>query len=283
MPFFDSHCHFDFVEFNADRTALWQACHVQGITHLLMPGVAPEQWRTAAQLCTRYDGLFYAAGIHPHWIEQQQWMQKNTAGLFTEQTQEKIRTLICNEFLSVANPNASHCVAIGECGLDKMITTALALQQQLLRLHIELANQLHQPLIIHCVRAHNELIALLTKHKPEYGGVIHAFSGSYEVAQQYVALGFYLGIGGTITYERAQKTRAAITKIPLEFLVLETDAPDMPLQAKQGQRNSPEYIPRIAQVLADLRGVEVAAIAAATWSNTLRLFHRNECGRSLCG
>lgn len=273
--FFDSHCHLDFTEFNADRTVLWQACNAQGITQLLMPGVTPDQWHIAAQLCAQYKGLFYAAGIHPHWIEQQPWFQTDKKDLLDSDTREKIVALIQQEFVQSANINAAHCVAVGECGLDKMISTSLELQQQLLIIHIELANQLQKPLIVHCVRAHNELIALLKKNKPQFGGVIHAFSGSYEVAQQYVDLGFYLGIGGTITYERAQKTRAAVAKIPVEFLVLETDAPDMPLQGKQGRRNSPEHIPQVAQVLAILRGMAVHEIAAVTCSNAMRLFH---CG-----
>lgn len=273
MQFFDSHCHFDFIEFNADRAALWRDCAAHGITRLLMPGVAPEQWQNAAQLCARYDGLCYAAGIHPHWIEQQQWFQKNAMGLLTDTTQEKIAALIREEIMQSAQAEKPACVAVGECGLDKLIATPIALQQQLLNLHVDIANQLSKPLIVHCVRAHNEMIALLKKNKPSAGGVIHAFSGSYEVAQQYVGLGFYLGVGGTITYERAQKTRAAVTKIPLDYLVLETDAPDMPLQGRQGQRNSPEYIPLIAQVLAELRGVAVQEIAAATSRNAQRLFH----------
>ncbi len=273
MQFFDSHCHFDFIEFNADRAALWRACAAHGITRLLMPGVAPEQWQNAAQLCVRYDGLCYAAGIHPHWIEQQQWFQRNTMGLLTDATQEKIAALIREEIMQSAQAENPACVAVGECGLDKFITTPIALQQQLLSLHIDIANQLNKPLIVHGVRAHNEMIALLKKNKPKTGGVVHAFSGSYEIAQQYVDLGFYLGVGGTITYERAQKTRAAVTKIPLDYLVLETDAPDMPLQGKQGQRNSPEYIPQIAEVLAQLRGVAVQEIATATSRNAQRLFY----------
>lgn len=271
--FFDSHCHFDFLEFNADRAALWRACNAQGITQLLMPGVSPGQWQTAAQLCVQYAGLCYAAGIHPHWIEQQPWFQTDSNNLLDMAVREKIAALIQHEF--TRSENIARCVAVGECGLDKMIKTPFELQQQLLTLHIDVANQLHKPLIIHCVRAHNELIALLKKNKAEVGGVIHAFSGSYEVAQQYVDLGFYLGIGGTITYERAQKTRAAAAKIPLEFLVLETDAPDMPLYGKQGQRNSPEYLPQIAQVLADLRGIAIDEIAAATSRNAMGLFHRS--------
>lgn len=275
--FFDSHCHFDFVEFNADRAALWRACNAQGITQLLIPGVSPDQWQTAAQLCVQYAGLCYAAGIHPHWIERQSWFQTDKNNLLDKAVREKIAALIHQEFAQqefIQSAHSVNCVAVGECGLDKMIATPLELQQQLLRIHIEVANQLRKPLIVHCVRAHNEMIALCKKNKPQAGGVIHAFSGSYEVAQQYVDLGFYLGIGGTITYERAQKTRAAAAKIPLEFLVLETDAPDMPLHGKQGQRNSPEYIPQIAQVLADLRGISVDKVAATTCSNTMRLFHR---------
>lgn len=273
--FFDSHCHFDFAEFNADRAALWQACNAQGITQLLIPGVTPDQWHTAAQLCVQYAGLCYAAGIHPHWIERQPWFQTDTNNLLDKSVREKITALIQQEFNLSTNVCAARCVAVGECGLDKMIATPFDLQQELLTLHIEVARQIHKPLIIHSVRAHNEMIALLKKHKPVAGGVIHAFSGSYEVAQQYVDLGFYLGIGGTITYERAQKTRAAAAKIPLEFLVLETDAPDMPLHGKQGQRNSPEYLPQIAQVLADLHDVAVDEIAAVTYRNTMRLFHRS--------
>jgi TatD DNase family protein len=272
MHFFDSHCHFDFAEFNADRASLWQSCNRVGIHRLLMPGVTPDQWRTAAQLCVQYAGLDYSAGIHPHWIEQQGWFQIDNNNLLEISVREKIAALILQEF--TRPQNAAYCVAVGECGLDKLITTPFDVQQQLLTIHIDVARQLHKPLIIHCVRAHNEMIALLKKNKPEAGGVIHAFSGSYEVAQQYVELGFYLGIGGSITYERAQKTRAAAAKIPLAFLVLETDAPDMPLQGKQGQRNSPEYLPQIAQVLADLRGITLAEVAAATCCNAQRLFHR---------
>jgi TatD DNase family protein len=271
MHFFDSHCHFDFAEFNADRAALWQACNRQGITQLLMPGVAPGQWQRAAQLCEQYPGLCYAAGIHPHWIEQQEWFNKNDAGLLDEKTHEKITQLLRAE---LGQSGDSFCVAVGECGLDKMIATPIEVQQQLLALHIDIANQLHKPLIIHCVRAHNELIALLKKHNANSGGVIHAFTGSYETAQQYVGMGFCLGVGGAITYERAQKTRAAVSKVSLEYLLLETDAPDMPLQGKQGQRNSPEYIVQIAQVLADLRGISCAEVATATQKNTLTLLRR---------
>src|SRR5690606_37745894 len=138
------------------------------------------------------------------------------------------------------------------------------IQQQILALHLELAQELKKPLIVHCHKAHNELIAQLKHYQLSAGGVIHAFSGSLEMAQIYRDMGFLLGIGGTITYERAKKTRNAVKHIGLDALVLESDAPDMPLHGRQGQRNSPALIPLIAQALAELQEVPVDEIARAT-------------------
>lgn len=272
MQLFDSHCHFDFAEFNADRSAVWQVCNKLGVNGLLIPGVSPDQWRIAAQLCAQLPGLFYAAGIHPHWIDRQHGFQKNPEGLFSEQTLQHMGTLIEDEVASSGKAGVVRCLAIGECGLDKLIAVPLELQQQLLNLHIDLANQLHKPLIIHSLKTHNELLSCFKHNPPRYGGVIHAFSGSIDIAQQFVARDFLLGVGGTITYARAHKTRSALSHIPLEYLLLETDAPDMPLCGQQGRRNSPEYLPLIAQCLADLRGLSVEQVAVVTSQNARRLF-----------
>jgi TatD DNase family protein len=166
-------------------------------------------------------------------------------------------------------------VAIGECGLDAAITTSLAIQLPVFEAQLCLATELGLPIIIHCRRSHNELTSLLKRNKLPPGGVIHAFSGSYEMAKQYWDMGFYLGIGGTITYERAHKTREAVKRMPLDALLLESDAPDMPLAGKQGQRNSPEHIPLIAQALAELRGESVQLIAEQTTRNAQTLFKIN--------
>jgi TatD DNase family protein len=271
--FFDSHCHLDFAAFDVDRAAVWKACNAQGIRRLMIPGVSPSQWQNAARLCGQYDGFFYSVGIHPHWIEQQPWFDSAAGVGLPDTLQDELLGSIQNEFALVENPPGSRCLAIGECGLDNLIAVPSRVQEQLLMIHIELANRLRKPLIVHCVRAHNELIALLKRHQPGFGGVIHAFSGSYEMARQYVDLGFYLGVGGTITYARAQKTRATIANIPLSFLVLETDAPDMQVSGQQGLRNSPLSLVAIAQTLAELRGLPIEAIAHATWENTCRLFN----------
>jgi len=258
--FIDTHCHFDFAPFDVDREKVWQACQHQGVVRMIVPGVAPDQWSKAAQLSERYAGIYHAAGVHPWWVDK-----------LVQGEVSKLQLADLREQLTFAL-KVSKCIALGECGLDGAIATPLATQQQILAVHLELAQELKKPLIIHCHKAHNELITQLKHHQLSAGGVIHAFSGSLEMAQTYHEMGFLLGIGGTITYERAKKTRNAIKHIALDALVLESDAPDMPLQGRQGQRNSPELLPLIAQALAELREVPVDEITRATSVNARRLF-----------
>lgn len=259
--YIDSHCHFDFVDFDLDRAAVWHSCYTQGVQKLIIPGVAPAHWLKAQQICAALPGIYLALGIHPWWIAELQ--------LESPAAQVSLRA----QLLAAIESAGQYCVALGETGLDKTIPTPLALQQQLLLMQIELANALHKPLILHSVKTHSELLVLLKQHPVHGGGVLHAFSGSVETAQQFIDRGFLLGVGGTITYARAQKTRAALSKVPLAYLLLETDAPDMPLSGQQGQRNSPEYLPLIAQQLAELRGISVDEVALATSQNAQRLFN----------
>jgi TatD DNase family protein len=288
MLLFDSHCHIDFAAFDSDRAELWARCNRLGIEGLVIPGVNPAQWLTAAALCEQYSGFYFAAGLHPHWINQQPWFSPGT--LLDDHSQAQIYQQLTAQLIpqSVAQSvpqsiatlhgeralaaQKKRCVAVGETGLDKLINVPLVLQQQLLQLHIMVANEYQMPLIVHSVKTHNEILACFKQMPPRYGGVIHAFSGSLETAQQFIAQGFLLGVGGTITYERAKKTRATFSKIPLQYLLLETDAPDMPLSGKQGERNSPEYLPQIAQQLAQLQGVSVEQVAEVTTCNAQRLF-----------
>jgi TatD DNase family protein len=255
--FFDSHCHFDFEAFYTDRAEVWQRCRQLGMTHLVVPGVAPDQWPQAAALSRDYAGIYHAAGLHPWWVRS----------VLDQQALEAIRDPLLQ---ALQQPG---CVAVGECGLDSLIDTPLELQEQVLALHLEVAKAVSLPVIIHDVRAHNPLLRLLKAHPLEKGGVIHAFTGSLEMAKEYWSLGFYLGVGGSITYERAHKTREALRRMPLEALVLETDAPDMPLCGHQGERNTPERIPAIAEALAELHKQPVEVIAEQTSANSRRLFN----------
>lgn len=255
MPaFIDSHCHFDFAEFEEDRAALWQQCQIEGIEKLIIPGTEPKQWQQSLAICQQFSGLYYAAGIHPWWVDKVKDIDEDIRQQWHDQ---------------LASP---HCVAIGECGLDKTIATDIDLQINYFKAHLALACELNLPLIIHVRKSHNETLTLLQHYQPNAGGVIHGFSGSIELAEQYRQLGFYLGIGGTITYPRANKTRNTVSKLPLESIVLETDAPDMPLAGFQGKRNTPLRIPTIAQALADLRNEPLTTIAQVTTQNSRQLF-----------
>lgn len=257
---FDSHCHFDFDVFDADRESVWQTCNQRGIGYLIIPGVAQQQWQVASEIANAHNNIYMAVGLHPWWIEKS--LAADNIESYLRIVEQDLQRHIFQ----------TKCVAIGECGLDALVETPMQLQQQVLDLHLKSAQENSRPLIIHCRKAHNELSTQLKNYSLPQGGVIHGFSGSYEIAMRYWAMGFRLGIGGTITYERANKTREAVKKLPLEALLLETDAPDMPIQGKQGQRNSPDAIVDIAQTLAQLRNVSLEKIATQTTANSKLLF-----------
>jgi TatD DNase family protein len=253
ITFFDSHCHFDFDAFSSCRETLWLQCLESGIHQLLIPGIKPKQWPEGISIAQKYDGIFMSCGLHPWFIDT------------------SVEQLPADEQwrVTLASPN---CVAIGECGLDAAITTPLQIQIPIFERHLVLAQQLAMPVIIHVRNTHNETIRLLKKYRLEKGGVIHGFTGSKELAAEYWKMGFYLGVGGSITYPRAKKTREAIRSMPIESLLLETDAPDMPPLGYQGQNNSPLHLPFIACALADLKGISMAETAKITTESSRSLF-----------
>lgn len=253
--FIDTHCHFDFHEFDSDREACWQRSVKQGVRDIIIPGIEPDQWPRVARLCAEKAGWHFAVGLHPWWIERIKFSLTSL--------QNRLAFYV----------NTEGCTAIGECGLDTNIGTPMRVQRDILELHLALATETQLPVILHCVKAQNELIQCLINF-PDVRGVIHAFSGSDQLARQFWHKGFYLGVGGTITYPRANKTRQAITAMPLESLLLETDAPDIPLFGRQGQRNSPEFLPRVADELALLKKMDVSEVARVTTANAALLFDR---------
>lgn len=265
--FFDSHCHFDFAAFDPDRAEVWRRCREQGLNELVVPGVAPAQWPKAARVSADHEGIYYGVGVHPWWLKEV-WKLDQLSDRDLEQLRGDL-----HKAAEAESAGQRRCVAIGECGLDLASgQSPLAMQEQVLALHLEVAQALEMPVIIHSVKAHNPLLRLLKRYPLKRGGVIHAFTGSLEMGQEYWRLGFFLGAGGTITYERAHKTRHAVAQMPLEALLLETDAPDMPLCGHQGERNSPERIPQVARSLAELRGQTIEEVAMQTTANSRKLF-----------
>lgn len=255
----DSHCHLDFTQFDPDRERILATCHQASISRILIPNTQLNTLPTLLSLKRLANEslphIDIAAGLHPWFLSQHVEADLNRLEIWLQQHQQ-------------------HCIAIGETGLDKAIVERVPLPTQTdsLERHIALASQYKLPLILHHRKSHNELIRILKQTRFTQGGVIHAFSGSLQVAEEYVAMGFLLGIGGTITYPRANKTIEALSHIALENLLLETDAPDMPLNGRQGQRNSPEYLPDVAAALAKIKAVSVEEVVSVTSANYHQLF-----------
>lgn len=247
----DSHCHLDFIKSLSISDAIENAKSL-GVGCIIVPGVFPEQWAQLALLRATHSDVRIALGVHPWWLKQCDLV-----------------SLLDNLHHAV---DLYRPVAIGECGLDRRLKIPIAEQLAFLELQLSVAKQKQLPVILHCVQEHSALLAAIKRFPNPCGGVIHAFSGSYDIAQAYWQQQYYIGVGGTITYERANKTRQAIAKMPLESLLLETDSPDMPLCGKQGQENLPEYVMEVAKVLAELKGISLDDVIAVTTQNAYKLF-----------
>lgn len=256
----DTHCHLDAPEFNADRDAVRHHAAAQGVAHCVIPAVERSNWDTVRTLAHRHADS-YALGIHP--------LYTGHAGEGDLQALEE--TLAQHH----ADPRL---VAIGEIGLDYFVPGLdPARQEQFYRAQLKLARRFDLPVIVHVRRSADKLLKGL-RELPVQGGIAHAFNGSLQQARAFVALGFKLGFGGAVTYERALQLRRLAVELPPEALVLETDAPDIPphwlyttaAQRDQGQpqgRNSPAELPGIAAVVAQVRGQSLSALAEMTTAN----------------
>ena len=249
----DSHCHLDFAAFDHDREQVIQRAASLGVNQILVPGTQAKRWQKQRAICQQFDNLKFALGLHPYFL--------------TEFNREDLDTLEvslkhCRE----------HVTAVGEIGLDFAIDIDRALQEDVFIQQLSIAKQARLPVILHHRKSHNDLIRILKSTQFHFGGVIHAFSGSYQQGKAYVDMGFKLGVGGTITYPRAVKTIDAIKRLPLESLLLETDAPDMPMSGRQGERNSPEYLPDVLEALSRIRKENKRQLEAVTDLNFAALF-----------
>ncbi|WP_392340441.1 TatD family hydrolase [Moritella marina] len=248
----DSHCHLDFSDFDLDRIDVLARAKAKGVEHFLVPGIGAHNWQSVLALANQHTGVYAALGIHPYFLAN-----------FDDS-----HLVLLDEYLATEKG----VVAVGEFGLDKMVDFPFEQQLHICKQQLLLAKQYYLPVILHCRKAHNELIQLLQQVKLPRGGVIHGFSGSKQLAMQYIKLGFKLGIGGVITYPRAEKTRQAVSELPLAALLLETDSPDMPIKGYQGGRNEPANITEVLQELAKLRPESEKVIAKTNLSSFIELF-----------
>ncbi len=251
----DSHCHLDLDDFADDRQLVLDRAQQLGVSRFHIPGTTAKRWSALLELA-KQPTIDVSLGLHPYFLAE-----------FDDVSLEEQMT----ELTQLFDAYHQDIFAVGECGLDAVISADLGQQNHVFEAMIALAKHYHKPLILHARKTHHHIHQLFNQQQFVGRGIIHAFSGSKEVAKSYVERGFLLGIGGTITYPRANKTRQAIEFVGLEHLVLETDSPDMPVAGFQGQRNTPERLPIIAKALADLLGTDVATVAARTTENYLSL------------
>ncbi len=253
MTLFDTHCHMD--AFTEDLSDVFNRAYNAGVDKFIVPGCGVFNWDRVEAIANNYKGVSFSLGIHPHFIES----------YITEQHCEPDLQRL-DERLS-SQPDK--CIAIGECGLDFYHSREKeSLQKYLFTAQVRLADKYRLPLILHCRKAHQEIIKILKAEQVSYGGVIHAFSGSVQQAMEYIKLGFYIGVGGVITYPRAKKTRETISQLPLTALVLETDSPDMPLFGHQGEKNHPGNIQYIFDTLVTLRNESKQTIATQLYNSS---------------
>ncbi|MGO4894189.1 TatD family hydrolase [Flavobacterium sp. W21_SRS_FM6] len=246
----DSHCHLDFPCFDYDRQNVIEKCSGLGIDTIVVPGTEASSWQNIIALSRQFTALKPAFGLHPYFL----------AGFEESHLDELVVYL---------DKYKSTVVAVGEIGLDRAISVDISLQKRVFERQLDIAHEADLPVIIHHRRSHNDIIKTLKHLKFSGGGIIHAFSGSLHEALTYQDLGFKLGVGGLITYPRGQKTRKVVGQVPLDLLVLETDAPDMPVFGQQGKRNTPENIPMILAELASLREESADVIALQCRQNVL--------------
>jgi len=242
----DTHCHLDAAEFDADRDGVHAAAQATGVRQIVVPAVGMSNFPQVQDCVARYPGCVAAYGIHPLYV-----MQAGESDLMG------LRDWACRE----------QPVAIGEIGLDFYVENIdQARQEYFFVEQLKLARELKLPVLLHVRRAVDAVLKQLRRIVVP-GGIAHAFNGSRQQADEFIKLGFKLGFGGAMTYDGSTRIRQLAAELPLESIVLETDAPDIPPAWLNRGRNAPAELPRIARVLADLRGLPVEDVVAATSAN----------------
>lgn len=256
MQFIDSHSHIDFPEFKGETKSILKKAADAGVSNIVVSATTAKRWHNIKALVSEHQGCFAAYGLHPMFMDE-----------YRPKQLDDLKAMI----------KAEKPIAVGEVGLDYFIKLNDEEQNKKdqLRLFVaqlELASEFNLPVIIHA-RKSLDLVLKELRIFPQLSGSIHSFSGSEQQAKQLIDLGFYLGFGGPITYTRATRLRKLVTSLPLDSLLLETDSPDQPDSTHYGERNEPSYLPTIAAVIAQLRGVDIEIIADVTTTNAQKLFN----------
>jgi len=253
MELIDTHCHLDLEPLWSDFDNLIDRARAAGVRKFVLPGVTSDGWPRLLHLAHTVAGCYCAPGLHPLYLAH----HRSADG-------KALEKLLADHEVT----------ALGEIGLDYLPEDIdRQAQQELFTYQLDLAATARLPILLHIRKAHDQVLATLRRKRFQYGGIVHAFSGSYQQACQFVDLGFIIGVCGTITYDRAKKIRSIVTQLDSSALVLETDAPDIPLAGLRNGPNLPEYLPKVLDCLAQLRSESRVELAEATSANARRILH----------
>jgi len=254
----DSHAHLDDKRFDADRDMLINSLKENDVDLVLNIGADIKTSQASVDLAEKYDNIYAVVGVHPHSAKDLEGSDLSELRALAEQ--EKV-------------------VAIGEIGLDYYYDNSPRnIQQKWFKKQIELAQELDMPIVIHSRDATQDTFDILKEasNKKELRGILHSYSGSYEMAQEYIKLGFYIAIGGPVTFKNARVSREVAAQIPLDKLLIETDSPYLTPEPYRGKRNEPMYVKYVAEKIAEVRGTTYEEIANKTTQNLLRLLDLEE-------
>ena len=260
----DTHCHLDRSEFAPDREAVLTRARAAGVTDVVVPAIGPDGWEALAALARATPGLHFGLGIHPQLLPE-------LAPTGDEQRLAELDAALAR----------GGAVGVGECGLDgpsaapdapgARFGAPLARQLAVLRGQLQLARKHRLPVMLHCLRAHPELLALLAEEPLPAGGVVHSCSGNVEQVRAYAGLGLHLSFAGSLTYDRARRPVLAARATPRDRLLVETDAPGQTPRPHRG-RNEPAYVLGVAAALAAALGLSLAEVDSLTTANARALF-----------
>jgi TatD DNase family protein len=251
----DTHCHLDSPLFDADRGEVLERARRAGVEYLIAPATGPDRWQ---RLCSmRGPSIAIALGIHPQFLAE---LDPRGDAAAMEELDSRL--------------SRGEAVAVGECGLDGPTAATgvpMERQREVLRAHLDLARRHRLPVVLHCLKAHDALMAVLAEAPLPAGGVLHSFSGAPEQVRKYASFGLHFSFAGPVTYQGAKKPLAAVRAVPPGRLLIETDAPDQAPRPHRG-RCEPGFLPQVAEGVARALGVSADEVAAATTESARRLF-----------
>ena len=249
---FDTHAHYDDEQFDTDREELLNSMASQGVGTIVNASATPDGWDTVVELAEKYPFVYGMIGVHP-----------DEVGKMNTEQFTRMRELLKHPKI----------VAVGEIGLDyHWMIESEERQKEWFVKQLDLARELELPVNIHSRDATEDTLNIMKEHAKGLNGIIHCFSGSREIAEEYVKMGFLIGVGGVVTFKNGKKLRRVVERVPLSSLVLETDCPYLAPEPNRGKRNNSAYIRYVAEAVAHIKGISYEEVVEQTEKNAQKVY-----------